>query len=261
VSSGDERERTVRGLDTGGISDRLASLLSPAEEELVSRLAPAAGRRWLDLGAGSGPVALRAARAGAEVTALDSDAPMLQRAREDAEAAGLELRVDVGSVEYLPYDDGAFDVVSSNFGFIFAEDHANVAAELARVARHGAHLGFTAWKPSPQLSELYRRFTDEPLEGRESAEWGREDHVEDMLGEDFELEFTDGTLWIDADSGEELWELFSIAAPPLRALLAKLDGARAESFHAAFVELYERYREGDRIRAPRRYLLSLGTRR
>ncbi len=152
-------------------------------------------------------------------------------------------------------------MLSSNFGFIFASDHANVAGELARVARPGGRLGFTAWKPSPKLGELYRRYTEEPLEGREAAEWGREDHVEDMLGEDFELEFSDGTLWIDASSGEELWQLFSSAAPPLLELLSKLDPVQSESFHAAFVELYEQYREGDGIRAPRRYLLTLGSRR
>ena len=56
-----------------------------------------------------------------------------------------------------------------------------------------------------------------------------------MLGEDFELEFSDGTLWIDAASGEELWRLFSSAAPPLLALLSKLDPVQSESFHAAFV--------------------------
>ncbi len=241
--------------------DQLTTVLAPVEDELVGRLAPAAGERWLDLGAGSGPVALRAARAGATVWAIDAAAPMLERVREDALAAGLELQVDVGSVEYLPYDDDAFDVLSSNFGFIFAADHANVASELARVAAPGARLGFTAWKPSPKLNELYRRFTEEPLDGREAAEWGREDHVEDMLGEDFELEFSDGTLWIEAASGEELWAMFSSAAPPLRALLDKLDATQAEGFHAAFVALYESYREGDRIRAPRRYLLTLGTRR
>ncbi len=251
----------MTGMHEPGMVERLASVLAPVERELVERLVPAAGERWLDLGAGSGPIALRAARAGAEVTAIDATAPMLDKARADAEAAGLSISFDVGNVEYLPYDDASFDVLSSNFGFIFAPDHANVAAELARVARPGARLGFTAWKPSPKLSELYRRFTEEPLEGREASEWGREDHVEDMLGEDFELEFSDGTLWIDAASGEELWAIFSTAASPLQALLARLDSAQAERFHAAFVELFEQYREGDRIRTPRRYLLTLGTRR
>ena len=240
---------------------RLATVLEPIHDELVERLAPRPGERWLDLGAGTGATALRAAREGAEVAALDASEPMIEKARNDAEDAGLAIRFDVGSVEYLPYDDGEFDVIASNFGFIFATDHANVAGELARVASSGARLGFTAWKPNPKLGELYRRFTEEPLEGREATEWGREDHVEDMLGEDFELEFSDGTLWIDAESGEEIWELFSSSAPPVMALLSKLDPERADGFHQAFVELYESYREGDRVRAPRRYLLTLGTRR
>jgi SAM-dependent methyltransferase len=241
--------------------ERLAAVLGPVQDELVERLGPQPGERWLDLADGSGAIALRAAVAGADVTVIDSVAPMIEKARASAEQAGLAIRFDVGNVEYLPYDDGEFDVLASNFGFIVASDHANVAGELARVARPGARLGFTAWKPNPKLGELYRSFTEEPLEGRESTEWGREDHVEDMLGEDFELEFSDGTLWMDAGSGEEVWELFSTSAPPVMALLAKLDSERAEEFHRRFVELYETYRAGDRIRAPRRYLLTLGTRR
>ncbi len=241
--------------------ERLATVLEPVHDELVERLGVRPGEAWLEVGTGTGATALRAARAGADVAAIDLSTPMIEQAREAAAGAALDVRFDVGNVEYLPYDDDAFDVIVSAFGFILAADHANVAGEFARVAKHGARLGFTAWKPNPKLGELYRRFTEEPLEGRESTEWGREDHVEDMLGEDFELEFVDGTLWIDAASGEEVWELFSSTSPPVMALLAKLDAERAEAFHQALVELYETYREGDGIHAPRRYLLTLGTRR
>ena len=173
----------------------------------------------------------------------------------------LDLNAHAGDPEYLPFDDGAFDVVVSAFAFIWAPDHANVAAELARVTVVGGRLGFTAWKPNPKLGALYHRFTDEPLDGRESTEWGREDHVEDMLGDDYELEFADGTLWVDAASGEELWELFSHSSPPVLSLLRRLEAARTAEFHEAFVELFESYREGGRVRAPRRYLLTLGRRR
>jgi SAM-dependent methyltransferase len=244
-----------------GMYERLATVLEPVHDELVERLEVRPGEAWLDVGTGTGAIALRAARGGATVAAIDSSAPMIEQAGDAASGEGLDVRWDVGNIEYLPYDDGEFDVIASAYGFILAADHANVAGELARVAKRGARLGFTAWKPNPKLGELYRRFTEEPLEGRESTEWGREDHVEDMLGEDFELEFVDGTLWIDAASGEEVWELFSSTSPPVMALLAKLDPDRAEAFHHALVELYESYREGDLIHAPRRYLLTLGTRR
>jgi SAM-dependent methyltransferase len=245
-----------------GSYERFAERFSPVQDQLTNLLEISAGERVLDLATGTGEVAMRAARTGATVTAIDIAEPMLEKARRRAEEEGLDVRFDLGDVEYLPYDDGCFDVLLSNFGVIFAPDHANVAAELARVARPGGRLGFTAWKPNPKLGELYRRFTEQPIEGREAYEWGREDHVEDMLGEDFELEFDDGTLWLEADSGEEIWKLFSESARPVIALIHQLDEDRREDFHGAFVELYDSYRTKDgRVRAPRRYLLVLGRRK
>ncbi len=247
---------------SAGTYERLAARFAPVQDELVERLAISPGERVLDLATGTGEVAVRAAARGADVTGVDIAEPMLEKARRRAEQAGVHVTFDHGDVEYLPYEDGSFDVVVSSFGLIFAPDHANVAAELARVSVPGARLGFSAWKPNPKLGELYRRFTEEAIDGREAYEWGREDHVEDMLGEDFALEFEDGTLWLEAESGEEIWKLFSESAPPVIALVRRLDGERVEEFHQAFVELYESYRtpEGG-IRAPRRYLLVMGRRR
>jgi ubiquinone/menaquinone biosynthesis C-methylase UbiE len=242
--------------------ERLAARLAPVTEQLVGLLQVRPGDRLLDLATGTGGLAVRAAQAGAVVTAIDHAAPILERARRRADEEGVEVAFDLGDVEYLPYEDACFDVLASNFGLIFAPDHANVAAELARVSCPGGRLGFTAWKPNPKLAELYRRFTEEAIEGREAYEWGREDHVEDMLGEDFELEFEDGTLWLEADSAEEIWELFSHSALPVIALLKRLDEEQQEEFRRAFVQLYEGYRvPGGGIRAPRRYLLVLGRRK
>ncbi len=245
-----------------GTYERLAARFGPVQEELLGRLKVAEGEDLLDLATGTGRLALKAAQLGARVTAIDSSEPMMTLARQQAEDAGLDASFDQGDIEYLPYDDRSFDVLVSNFGLTFAPDHANVAAELARVARSGARLGFTAWKPNPKLGELYRRFTEEPIGGREAYEWGREDHVEDMLGEEFELEFDDGTVWLEAESGEEIWSLFSESAPPVISLVERLSADDVGQLHRAFVELYESYRtEEGGIRAPRRYLLVLGTRK
>ncbi len=244
----------------GAAYDRLAALLEPVDDELVRRLAPRAGERWLDLVTGSGAVARRAAQAGADVTAVETSPLIVEKVVHDAEDEGLDVEAAVAQVEYLPFDDASFDVLASRFGLVYVPDHVNVAAELARVARPGARLGFTAWRPNPKLGELYRRFTDEPIEGLEAYEWGREDHVEDMLGDDFELDYADGTVSIHAASGEELWELLSLAPAP-RAMLRRLDGERTEEFRQALVGLYEEHRTGDGIDIPRRYLLVLGRRR
>jgi ubiquinone/menaquinone biosynthesis C-methylase UbiE len=247
---------------SAGTYERFAARLAPVQDELVDLLRIGAGERVLDLATGTGEVAVRAAQRGAKVTGIDLARPMLAKARARAAEVGVEITFDQGDVEYLPYEDACFDVLVSSFGLVFAPDHANVAAELARVACPGARLGFSAWKPNSKLGELYRRFTEEPIEGREMYEWGREDHVEDMLGEDFELEFEDGTLWLEADTAEEIWKLFSESAPPVIALIQRLAPGEVEEFHRAFVELYEGYRTDDsRVRAPRRYLLVLGRRK
>jgi SAM-dependent methyltransferase len=247
---------------SAGTYERLAARFGPVQDQLVDLLRISPGDRVLDLATGTGEVAFRAAERGASVTGIDLTSPMLAKARAHAEAEGLDVTFELGDVEYLPYENSCFDVLASNFGLIFAHDHANVASELARVTCRGGRIGFTAWKPNPRLGELYRRFTEDPIEGREVYEWGREDHVVDMLGEDFELEFEDGTLWLEASSGEEIWTLFSESAPPVIALVKRLDAAQVADFHRAFVELYESYRtpEGG-IRAPRRYLLVLGRRK
>ena len=152
---------------------------------------------------------------------------MLEKARRRAEEEGVDVRFDLGDVEYLPYDDACFRRRGLELRrHLRAGPRERRRGACPRQPRPARRVGFTAWKPNPKLAELYRRFTDEPIDGREAYEWGREDHVEDMLGDDFELEFDDGTLWLEADSGEEIWKLFSESAPPVIALIR---GARRTS--------------------------------
>src|SRR5438270_4600745 len=142
----------------GGTYERIAERFAPVHDELVRRLEPGPGVRWLDLATGTGGVALRAARAGAHVTGLDFAPAMLEQARAKGEAEGLEIRWELGNAQSLPYDDREFDVVSSCFGVIFAPDQAAVARELARVCRTGGRLGLANWRPNEGLHAIYQRF-------------------------------------------------------------------------------------------------------
>ena len=75
----------------------------------LARLLPPAGGKVLDVGAGTGAMSLLAAELGYRVTALDLSSAMLARAREKAEARGLDLALVEGSAEEPPA--GPFDAV------------------------------------------------------------------------------------------------------------------------------------------------------
>jgi SAM-dependent methyltransferase len=244
-----------------GTYERIAALFAPIHDELVDRLRPAANQRWLDLATGTGEVAFRAARGGADVVGLDIAPIQIEKARERAAGEGLTIRFVVGDAQSLPYEDGAFDVVSSNFGFVFAPDHVAVAAELARVARPGGRLGFTAWRPNERLAELYAPFATPDFGGADHHEWGKDEHVRDLLGESFELQLEERPFSIEADSGEDAWELCTTSAPPVKAIADSLDPERRKEFHEAFVAFHESHRDGAVVRAPRPYLLVTGRRR
>jgi len=176
-----------------------------------------------------------------------------------ARAKAPEVRLDLADCQDLPYDDAAFEVVASSFGFIFAPNHRATADELARVC--SGRLGFTAWEPNPELGELYRAFGLDSPEGRLPFDWGKPTHVEEMLGQAFTVEIERHVWILEGGSGEEVWELWSRSAPPFKAMVESLEPERRPRFRQAYVEYCERYRDGDQVRVPRAYLLALGTRR
>lgn len=99
--------------------------------------------RVLDVAAGTGALALMAARTGAQVLATDFSPAMIAR----IEAAGLfnvEARVMDGQALDLP--DAIFDAVFSIFGMIMFPDWRKGLAEMARVTRPGGHGVIATWQ-------------------------------------------------------------------------------------------------------------------
>ena len=145
------------------------------------------GQRVLDVAAGSGNAALAAARRGARVTATDFVPQLLQAAARRAQAEGLELETREADAQSLPFADGAFDVVLSTFGVMFAPDQSGAASELLRVCRPGGRIGLTAWTPSSVMAAtqaIAGRFAPfPPVPGaRSPIEWGTEARVRELLG-------------------------------------------------------------------------------
>lgn len=242
--------------------ERFAETLAPLHDHLVEELSPQPGERWLDAATGTGAVAVRAARAGAEVTALDLAPRLVDTAKRLAADEGLAIRFDVGDCEDLPYDDASFDVVASAVGVIFAPDHSAVARELARVCRPGGRLGLVSWRPNPAYSAVLEPFRPRPEPGGgDPDDWGRVEHVLDLLGDEFELRFVEGKHSLRGESAEAIWKLLTAAHGGFKGLLDTLDTRRSAQLHRAFVGYLERYRADSGIRAPDDYLLVLGVRR
>jgi SAM-dependent methyltransferase len=242
--------------------ERVAETLAPLHDHLVEELSPGPGQRWLDVATGTGAVAIRAARAGADVTGLDLAPRLIETARRVAAEEGLAIRFEVGDCEDLPYEDSTFDVVSSAVGVIFSPDHHAVARELARVCRPGGRLGLAAWRPNPDYEAVMAPFREppEPAAG-DSDNWGREEYVREILAADFDLRFVEGDCPLVAESAEAIWQLWTTSAGPLKALVESLARLRRDELHRSYVSYLERYRTDGGVRAPDEYLLVLGGRR
>jgi SAM-dependent methyltransferase len=71
----------------------------------------AAGRRWLDVGCGTGRLTERLAAHGVDVIGIDADPAMIRHARERAIAAGRQLSYAVSTAEKLPFPDASVEGV------------------------------------------------------------------------------------------------------------------------------------------------------
>jgi SAM-dependent methyltransferase len=243
--------------------EKVAEQIANIHDHLVRELGPRAGERWLDVGTGTGPVAVRAARAGAEVTGSDLAPALISTAKRLAADEGLDITFEVGDAEDLPYGNADFDVVSSSFGAIFAPEHERAAKELARVTRPGGRIGLTAWDPEGGMADFFQvmaQFQPPLPEGAGSPlEWGREEHARELLETDFELRFVRATDPL-VGRPEELWELTVTSFGPVKTLYASLEQPRREELRAAYMDHMEAYRRNGQVEAPREYVIILGER-
>ncbi|MGH8887515.1 MAG: class I SAM-dependent methyltransferase [Egibacteraceae bacterium] len=176
----------------------VAGLFMPAAEVLVEALGIRSGQRILDVAAGTGNVALAAARRGAVVTASDLTPRMLELGRARAEAEGLQVEWVEADAEDLPFGDASFDVVTSAFGTMFAPRPDVVVAEAARVLRPGGVFGMANWRLEGyvgRLGSVMRRWRSRPSELPDPYAWGDEATVRARLGGLFEsIECRSGCL-------------------------------------------------------------------
>lgn len=110
----------------------------------------APGQVALDIGTGTGSIALGLAAEGLQVTGLDPARALLDQAAELAQDLELEAEWVEGKAEALPFPDAAFDVVCAGQCWHWF-DRPRAAAEVRRVLKPGgvAIIAHFDWLPLP----------------------------------------------------------------------------------------------------------------
>ena len=209
------------------------------------------GQHVLDVAAGTGNVAIRAAMAGASVVASDLTPEHFEAGRRAAASMGTDLTWIEGDAEALPFDDEAFDVVTSCFGAMFAPNHRAVANELLRVCRPGGTIGMINFTPEGTGGEFFALlapYAPAPPPGADAPVlWGTEEHVRSLFGNRVSrLTMTRHTYVERAPSPADYCGLFTEAFGPLVAIRGNLGDAprRREELDRSLLEAIIRWNHG-----------------
>jgi cyclopropane fatty-acyl-phospholipid synthase-like methyltransferase len=165
VDSGTKREGYVAALRFPALNRAFDPLVRVTmrerrfKRELLDQAAIKPGQRVLDLGCGTGMLAILAKERApdAEVVGLDGDAAILKQARSKAEAVGLEVRFDHGFSTELPYEAASVDRVFATLFFhhLTTDDKRTTLREIARVLRPDGELHIADFtRPSGPMTAI-----------------------------------------------------------------------------------------------------------
>lgn len=145
--------------------DPLENILSFGRQEAILQATLEAaelrdGESLVDVGCGTGKLAVAATRVTADVLGIDATPGMIDLARERAAAAGSPARFEVGVGEALPLADGSVDAVTSSYFFhhLPPDVKRQALAEMWRVLAPGGRLVITDYGRARGLSGLIASF-------------------------------------------------------------------------------------------------------
>ena len=132
------------------------------KDQFVARVKPRQGEQILDMAGGTGDIAFRMARKGAEITVADINPNMLAVGMERARKKGIEgLLWAEENAETLSFADRSFDAYTIAFGIRNVTDIPKALREAHRVLKRGGRFyclefSTTTW---PGFKEVYDAYS------------------------------------------------------------------------------------------------------
>lgn len=214
----------------------------------------------LDVGCGTGVVAITAARLGAKVSALDLSPALVEHARQNAAIANVEVTLQEGDAEALPYPDQSFDAVLSQFGHMFAPRPQIAIQEMLRVLKPGGVIAFSTWPPDLYVGRLFSlvgKLSPAPEGVSPPPLWGDPHFVRQQLGNAVEdLIFDQDLMRFPALSLGHYQQSIETTLGPVLKLVqeSKNDDTRLKQFRMELAALAKHYYSDNHIH--QHYLLS-----
>ena len=158
--------------------------------ELIPLLGALAGKKVLDVGAGTGRLSLPLANRGAHVTALDVSPKMLGLIKNT------NIQIVVGEAESLPFENNTFDIVTAAFLIVHLKDPTRFFDEAYRVLKDGGVLAITNinQKVPPQVKTKQGKIIIESFYHRPEK---IKEILESLAFQVEEVFVKEGELWIN----------------------------------------------------------------
>ena len=239
----------LQAMWSAGDYDRFSRSMEAGAREFYDRLVLAPGSRLLDVGCGSGQLALMAARDGLDVVGVDIAGNWIERAQVRARAERLLARFEQADAEALPFENGTFDAVVSLIGAMFAPHPQLVAQELLRVCAPGGTIAMANWTPQGFIGQMFKAVSKSiaPSGMPSPVLWGDEATVRERLGHGLsELSLTRRQyLFSYPFPPSEVVEFFRLYYGPIHQAFASLDELDRSRLRQELEALWSAHNQAD----------------